>query len=695
MRALKEELRRLLHQTGFSASLDSFDLLDVIQIITMSRKSIALVVSIGVEEEGILRFQNGELIWAEYGILRGEEAFFALAAHKNGTVVHRPWNEQITPNVTQPLSRLIFKALQYRSKYADYQQLSNEMESIKPANVPPSSPGLPQLTPQTPPQFPGAFSDMEEDDRPFQFVTEDASLVRETLHTGSGLSFDQLMRDTSLTGSSLDQQGTPSGMLRTVGPEAGSPVSGEPKKEWWEATGSFPRSQKSSQVRATTDETMGKPSFASHVPATPSTTQNNGLPSWLTDQPTNLQLPVMRGNTGQMPAAPREPQPQSPGFPHVPRQATGQMPAVPRDQTLARGNTGQMPVPSATWSPSTNGNGARPPVQPLSPSQPSMPGLPASAGIAGNVNGLSAQPPAGIPGGLPLPSESGLRKIKPDEALFTGAQRAIRPAFNPPGPPTGGQMSPLKGNGIENAGEPLQSLAALEKISQLPPVEHAPRPGLKGSAISSPEQRASSSGPALPDNPALFNGQSGRVEARPASGTPGAVPFPEIRAAGSSTGTGAGPGKQTREPVTPREAPGSSVASGKSSLKRNYPALAAALQTLGYSVPGFVASAVVSLDGTPIAQVAVDELDISQACNQFSQVMQGALKAMEVGHERECDYVLITSRTQHILLRLVGESQDVFQILITTRDANPMESLDVMTNVEAAISASLNSMLNR
>lgn len=45
---LKEELRRLLQQTGFSASLDSFDLLDVIQIITMSRKSIALVVNTGL-----------------------------------------------------------------------------------------------------------------------------------------------------------------------------------------------------------------------------------------------------------------------------------------------------------------------------------------------------------------------------------------------------------------------------------------------------------------------------------------------------------------------------------------------------------------------------------------------------------------------------------------------------------------------
>ncbi|TMD47443.1 MAG: response regulator [Chloroflexi bacterium] len=132
---LKEELRRLLQQTGFSASLDSFDLLDVIQIITMSRKSIALLVNTGLEERGILRFQGGELIWVEYGILRGEEAFFALAAHKNGTVIHQPWNEQITPNVRQPLSRLIFQALQYRSKYAAMQQPTGEQEAIAHTSV--------------------------------------------------------------------------------------------------------------------------------------------------------------------------------------------------------------------------------------------------------------------------------------------------------------------------------------------------------------------------------------------------------------------------------------------------------------------------------------------------------------------------------------------------------------------------------
>jgi len=116
LRLLKVEARRLLQQTGFTASLASFDLLDVIQIVNMSRKSISLVVHTGLEEQGMLGFQSGEMIWAEYGTLRGEEAFFALAAHKNGMVTQQPWDDRVVPNVMQPLSRLIMQALQYRSK---------------------------------------------------------------------------------------------------------------------------------------------------------------------------------------------------------------------------------------------------------------------------------------------------------------------------------------------------------------------------------------------------------------------------------------------------------------------------------------------------------------------------------------------------------------------------------------------------
>src|SRR5215467_15526750 len=135
LHTLKEELRRILQQTGFSANLESFDLLDVIQMVNLSHKTIAMVVNTGLEEQGLLGFQAGDLVWAEYGILRGEEAFFALAAHKNGTITHQPWNKQVAPNVTEPLSRLIFQALQYRSKYAAFHQISGEQAAVNPATA--------------------------------------------------------------------------------------------------------------------------------------------------------------------------------------------------------------------------------------------------------------------------------------------------------------------------------------------------------------------------------------------------------------------------------------------------------------------------------------------------------------------------------------------------------------------------------
>jgi predicted regulator of Ras-like GTPase activity (Roadblock/LC7/MglB family) len=128
---------------------------------------------------------------------------------------------------------------------------------------------------------------------------------------------------------------------------------------------------------------------------------------------------------------------------------------------------------------------------------------------------------------------------------------------------------------------------------------------------------------------------------------------------------------------------------GSKSVKRNYPALAAALQTLGYSVAGFIASAVVSLDGTPIAQVAVDDLDISPMCAHLSGIVQNTLQALQQGYFDHYEHTIITSNTQHILLRLVGKQQEVFQVLITTRETNPNESLDVMANVEAAIVTAL------
>lgn len=587
LHALKEELRRLLHATGFSASLDSFDLLDVIQIINMSRKNISLVVNTGLEEQGTLRFQTGELVWAEYGALRGEEAFFALAAHKNGTVVHQPWNEQATPNVTKPLSRLIFQALQYRSKYAEQVQLSSEFEAIRPGNFVPDPPTLPPL--------PDTLQDMQEDDTPFQFLEESdlpfqfAEEKIEVENTGIHSAFEQLAIQNNQAGVYLEQGRGNVGMGKSQKTEEVH-SSGEREKAWWEPTGKYRAFQMSGSMRAVTDEELRQalPTNGTEN-STPSTVHkavagpSSPLPSWLTDQPTNMHLPVMRDNTGQIPAVPREHSPVSP-----------QMPPMPA------------PFPSAT-----------PPVLPVSPLRESSEWL--------------EQPRQ------PLhPTESGLRKSK-EESMSTMPHRVIKP--QPPDQSNGTRSVPAEWQ-VPPALPPLEN-----QTGQMSPVQSPRR--------ANPQEDTLHSLAAL---------KKANVETHYEAGSPQ-------------------PASTWRPPA--------SDGPGNSAQKWNKPALAAALQTLGYSVPGFIAATVASLDGTSLAQVAVDERDIAPLCAHFSSVIQAARQASGENDSEGFEHTIIANSSQHILLRLIGKRKDVFQALITTRETNPVESLEIMANIDAAIAAAL------
>ena len=121
----------------------------------------------------------------------------------------------------------------------------------------------------------------------------------------------------------------------------------------------------------------------------------------------------------------------------------------------------------------------------------------------------------------------------------------------------------------------------------------------------------------------------------------------------------------------------------------NYAALLAALQTLGYSITGFIATAVASLDGKPIAQVTIDDIDITRMCSYFSTILLGVLQSLNEGNGGDYEDMVITSANRRILLRIVGSNKDAFHVLITTRESEPMESLEVMANVEAALAAAL------
>lgn len=507
---LKEELRRLLQQTGFSANLDSFDLLDVIQIVTMSRKNIALLVNTGLEERGTLRFQGGELIWAEYGMLRGEEAFFALAAYKNGTVMYQPWNEQIAPNVTQPLSRLIFQALQYRAKYAVIQQITGEQAVVAITREP-------QLVAAQVANMPTAGNEI--DDSPILVLVEEGELANGIVDSmqGQSVQSDEL----------LESEQTEQLEQAENGVKASS-------KEWWQQTDKHPGIQNGDSKENTRKfpgpvaKTPVLHPHHSHAQDTNTPAPANGdapttnapredLPSWLMEQSANTEKSNLR------PSA---------------LSTTAQIPATPAVK----------PHPASEW---------RAPAQPPRP-----------------ISKQTTQP----------------------------ISRTTEPI-------------------AKDATSPSKAVAATGQVRRAAPPEWQP---------------------------------------------PVSVPTTN----GSDRFTVSAPG-------------------GQRPAKRNYPALVAALQTLGYSISGFIAAAVVSMDGQPIAQVAIDDLDFSQLCKPFSMMLQGALQSLEQQHWGDYQRMVITSTDRHILLNIVGDARDTFQVLITTREADPAESLEVLQNVEGAIGAAL------
>ena len=507
---LKEELRRLLQQTGFSASLDSFDLLDVIQIITMSRKSIALLVNTGLEERGILRFQGGELIWAEYGILRGEEAFFALTAHKNGTVIHQPWNEQITPNVTQPLSRLIFQAIQYRSKYAALQQPTGEHRALQEAIVDRRTVSTEQDG---------------DDDRPFI--------------TGEGIQSDGI--ETMLQEYVEDEE-----MVSISSGNNGNSGSAESNEamEWWQQPVRMSNgSKRSSDMQTSDDPSLAKSTsdamaLENLTNITPSSVHKTGasqrgdLPSWLLEQPTKSDIPMLH--------------------------------------------------------PSSLSTTAHGPVAPAAKSSP--------------AEWQATTPPPRARTTVPLHRKVSTGTQKP-LAKTTGHRPSSSPEWQPPE-----QETPPNGH--------LQSLSQARNMS-------------------------------------------------------GALSLGELLERDSPT-------------LTKINKPGTNQPT-----KRNYASLVAALQTIGYSITGFIATAIASLDGQPIAQVTVNDIDISHLCVYFSSILQGVLISLKEGNGGGYEDTVITSADRHILLRVIGSKNEAFHVLITTRESETLESLEVMANVEAAIVAAL------
>jgi CheY-like chemotaxis protein len=112
LRVLKQELRRTLEMRAQQPA--SYDLIDITQAINVGRRDVVAQVAAG-GLTGQLAFERGDLVSAEFGELRGDEAFQAMCLATAQRIWQAPPATAPERNVTKPVSALIFDALLARN----------------------------------------------------------------------------------------------------------------------------------------------------------------------------------------------------------------------------------------------------------------------------------------------------------------------------------------------------------------------------------------------------------------------------------------------------------------------------------------------------------------------------------------------------------------------------------------------------
>lgn len=161
--ALKEELRRITssstdQHTSGPTDGDGYDLLEVTRVISLARRDISLLVESN-RRVGRLRFLRGELVWAEAGEVKGDDAFVLLTSPRYGRAQPEQWDGRTNRNITQPLAQLIFTAMIQRDRPAQASQSTTSGQPSRPLaqGQHPNNgwaPQAPTVVPSTPDQVP-------------------------------------------------------------------------------------------------------------------------------------------------------------------------------------------------------------------------------------------------------------------------------------------------------------------------------------------------------------------------------------------------------------------------------------------------------------------------------------------------------------------------------------------------------------
>ncbi len=637
-----------MNSPGFSADLTSFDLLDLVQVIHLDRHDLCLVLRAGSQTLGVLRFRQGELLWAEFGEMTGEAAFMALAAQQSGNLEQLPWTDTGERNVYQPLARLIMQAVAYR----DQQQGSTEEDAWgsegwgqlqevnalqTPMAAPPGNGYHPYPDSESAPSV--MVAEMEDEEMPGWMRHVSPSVEEIAAQPTGAMPLTPVPRLPPDVSPALSSAGSP-----TPPPLPAAPTGDQAAQ----STGSF-------------SMLNGKRSLPGLLRSAP---RNEALPaSPVPEDPPTVPLPAVQSSLLEY--APRR---DPPAALSLEEQGTKPLPGSESEPSLGadsfldeelsgRGATSILTALASAGSLAT----------PASGSAPDQEGAVASGSVLSGVQGEAWQERVNMP-------------IPPVPAA-AGPQPTLRE-------PEGARPSSLSLLEQLAYGSARSAHAAAEAAA--PPVEVS-LPGINPPDVSAFNSPASNS--ATMAAPAVESAVVESAEPPPREDT--------LREAGRAHARYISTSSPMRRSLI--SAPSSAHASaavagtedGGSALV--WPLSAEATRKLqeaqeGFAIqvgPAFLATAILRADGTLVAQHVANkriEQDLSSPAYHLAHVMQSSLRALLMGGWGDLEETLITGSTHTVVLRRLGWAEKgLFHMAVLERSGNHGLCRVLMRNTEPVL----------
>ena len=134
-RSQSSKLRHLVGKQGFTGKLDQFDLVDIIQMCCVSKKTGCLQIARRTER-GVLYLRGGQIIHAVTGPLQGEEAAYQIVGWSNGQFSFGDGIQPETQTIQSGWEHLVMEGVRRRDE-----QAGDEQREAAPDAVDPGLPG--------------------------------------------------------------------------------------------------------------------------------------------------------------------------------------------------------------------------------------------------------------------------------------------------------------------------------------------------------------------------------------------------------------------------------------------------------------------------------------------------------------------------------------------------------------------------